>query len=211
MLKQHIAVCLMATALVAAPAIAQTDTQPATPPAAGDTMQPRPVEPGTAQQTEGEAQTEMAAQDAAGHDLHLEGSFIARQSANHTLANDLIGVRVIGVDDSSIGSVKDLVMDGENRLVGIVVGVGGFLGIGEKDVAIPMDELALVPDVDATAAVGTGEATAREIDEVRVRMTREQLDEAPEFARLERAAPVMDPPATAPGAAPGGMAPAQPN
>jgi sporulation protein YlmC with PRC-barrel domain len=258
MIKNHIAACLMATALVAAPAMAQT-TQPATPPAAGDTTQPLQTQPGmtqpgttqpgttqdapaadTAQQptdtmpTDAPATgtattdtapadtttTDLAIQDPPGHDLRLEGNFIAQQSPNHTLANDLIGVNVIGADDSSIGAVKDLVMDGENRLVGIVVGVGGFLGIGEKSVAIPMDAANIVPEVDATAATGAGAETAREIEEIRVSMTREQLDEAPEFARLERPAPAMDAPAPggmapggmapggAPGAAPGGMEPA---
>lgn len=243
MIKNHIAACLMATALVAAPAMAQTTMQPTTPPAAGDTTQPLQAQPGTSQpgtSQPGMSQpevtqdapatttdtarptdtigtdtttTDLAVQDQPGHDLNLEGGFIVRQSPNHTLANDLLGVNVIGADDSSIGSVKDLVMDGQNRLVGIVVGVGGFLGIGEKSVAIPMDAATIVPDVDTTAATAPGEATAREIEEIRVSMTREQLDEAPEFARLDRPAPATGAPGdmapgAAPGAAPGGMAPA---
>jgi sporulation protein YlmC with PRC-barrel domain len=259
MLKTHIAACLMATALVAAPALAQVQTdQP--PAATGDTMQPRPLQgaPADTQATPGAIQpdaatqsgapqtdaaqdttprmdapatdtaaqpmetttTEVVVQDEPGADLRIEGGVIAMQSPNHVLANDLIGVNVIGADDASIGSVKDLVLDAEHRVVGVIVGVGGFLGIGAKDVGLPMNELNIVPDVDTTAAVGTGEATAREIEEIRVNMTREQLDEAPEFARLERPAPAVDTPATGPagggmggGMGGGGMggAPAQPN
>jgi sporulation protein YlmC with PRC-barrel domain len=188
------------------PGTTQPDVTQDTAPPTTDTAQPT----GT---METDTTTEMAVQDQPGHDLEIQNGFIVQQSANHTLANDILGVNVIGADDSSIGSVKDLVMDGENRLVGLVVGVGGFLGIGEKSVAIPMDAVTIVPDVDTTAATAPGEATAREIEEIRVSMTREQLDDAPEFARLDPPAPAMDAPGAAPGAAPGGMAPAptQPN
>ncbi len=236
MLKTHIAACLMASALVAAPALAQTGTQPAQAPAAGDTMQPPVNEQGapadtqatqpatedptvtersvpittvpatgsadTAQQPAAEPTQEVAAQEPPGADLQIEGGVIAMQSPNHVLANDLIGVNVIGADDASIGSVKDLVLDAEHRVVGVLVGVGGFLGIGEKEIGLPMAELNIVPDVDTTAAVGSGEAQAREIEEIRVNMTREQLTDAAEFTRLEPPAPD---PAMAPGAAPGGM------
>jgi sporulation protein YlmC with PRC-barrel domain len=224
MIKHHIAACLMATALVAVPAFAQTDIQPATPPAAGETTEPRAVEsariqaqpteiqPTQAQPTQAQPQqTEMVAQPP-GHDLRLEGRFIAQQSPNHQLASDLMGVRVIGADDVTIGSVKDLVMDGENRLVGIVVGVGGFLGIGEKSVGIPVDELRFVPDVDATAAIGTGDGGAYAVEEIRITMTREQLDDAPQFGRLEAPSPAMTTPGTAPGAVPdAGQPPARAN
>lgn len=224
MIKHHIAACLMATALVAAPAFAQTDIQPTTPPAAGETMQPGATQPAPMQTQPMQAQpiqaqpiqaqpeqTEMAVQPL-GHDLRLEGRFIAQQSPNHQLASDLMGVRVIGADDVTIGSVKDLVMDGENRLAGIVVGVGGFLGIGEKSVGIPVDELRFVPDVDATAAIGTGIPGAHAVEEIRITMTREQLDDAPQFGRLEAPSPAMTPPGTAPGAVPdAGQPPAQAN
>jgi hypothetical protein len=227
MIRNHIAACLVATALVAAPAMAQTTMQPAAPPAAGDTAQPLQAQPGTTTTQDAPAPatgmtqqpmapaTDMAEQDPPGHDLRLEGSLIAQQSPDHILANDLIGVNVIGADDASIGSVKDLVMDGQNRLVGIIVGVGGFLGIGEKSVGIPIDALNFVPDVEATATIGTGAPGARDIAEIRVPMTREQLDDAPTFSRLETPGGAMTPPGVAPGSppatAPGAQPPAQAN
>lgn len=215
MIRHHIAACLVATALVAAPALAQTDTQPTTPPAADDTMQPMQAQPAPVQAQPAPTEqmpTDMAAQQPPGHDLRLEGRFIAQQSPNHQLASVLMGTNVIGADDVTIGSVKDLVMDGQNRLVGIVVGVGGFLGIGEKSVGIPVDELRFVPEVDATAAIGTGVPGAHAVEEIRITMTREQLDDAPQFSRLEAPSPAMTPPGTAPGAAPEiGQPPAQAN
>jgi hypothetical protein len=232
MIKFHIAACLMATALVAAPAMAQTTMQPAAPPPAGDAAPPLQAQPGMTQPGTTVTQdapapatgmtqqpmapaTDLAAQDQPGHDLRLEGGFIAQQSPDHVLATDLIGVNVIGADDASIGSVKDLVMDGQNRLAGVVVGVGGFLGIGEKSVGIPIDALNFVPDVEATATIGTGVPGARDIAEIRVPMTREQLDDAPTFSRLETPGGAMTPPGVAPGTppdtAPGAQPPAQAN
>ena len=56
-----------------------------------------------------------------------------------------------GVQDAAgdkIGSVKDLVFDGQGNLSAVVLGVGGFLGIGEKSVAISFSSL--TPSKDAT-------------------------------------------------------------
>lgn len=39
--------------------------------------------------------------------------------------------------DSKIGSINDVLLDKEGRVTAVMVGVGGFLGIGEKDVAAP--------------------------------------------------------------------------
>jgi sporulation protein YlmC with PRC-barrel domain len=43
--------------------------------------------------------------------------------------------------DAKIGSVDDLLIDQQGRITAVLVGVGGFLGIGEKDVAIPFSAL----------------------------------------------------------------------
>jgi hypothetical protein len=50
------------------------------------------------------------------------------------LGSSLIGSTVYGRDNENIGDVTDIVIDKTGKALGIVVGVGGFLGIGEKDV-----------------------------------------------------------------------------
>lgn len=58
------------------------------------------------------------------------------------LASNLIGQTVYssaGDDAENIGSVTDLVISPEGEIEAIVVGVGGFLGLGRKDVAIEYD------------------------------------------------------------------------
>lgn len=51
-------------------------------------------------------------------------------------ANNLVGAAVKTTNDEDIGTVSDLIIDKDGQVIAIVVGVGGFLGIGEKDVAI---------------------------------------------------------------------------
>ena len=69
--------------------------------------------------------------------------------ADGHLATDLIGKSVYngaGEDAENIGKVTDLVLDENGDVTTLVVGVGGFLGIGEKEVAIGMDNLAFMTD-----------------------------------------------------------------
>jgi hypothetical protein len=41
--------------------------------------------------------------------------------------------------DAKIGAIEDVLVDREGRIVAFIVGVGGFLGMGEKDVAVPFN------------------------------------------------------------------------
>jgi sporulation protein YlmC with PRC-barrel domain len=43
--------------------------------------------------------------------------------------------------DNKIGDVNDLLLDKKGRIQAVIVGVGGFLGVGEKDVAVPFEAL----------------------------------------------------------------------
>jgi sporulation protein YlmC with PRC-barrel domain len=43
--------------------------------------------------------------------------------------------------DSKIGDVDDMLIDKEGRVTALIIGVGGFLGMGEKDVAIPFSDV----------------------------------------------------------------------
>ena len=43
---------------------------------------------------------------------------------------------MIGTDDKKIGDVSDILFDKDKKILAYIVGVGGFLGIGSKDVAI---------------------------------------------------------------------------
>jgi sporulation protein YlmC with PRC-barrel domain len=67
---------------------------------------------------------------------------IMTQDSNSLLAKDFIGLAVYSPDKTKIGTINDLILSKDGRTVdGFVIGVGGFLGIGEKSVALKMDRL----------------------------------------------------------------------
>ena len=73
------------------------------------------------------------------------------QEENTILARDLIGQAVYDPDKAKIGNISDLVLTKEGKGVdGFIIGVGGFLGIGEKAVALKMDRLKMTPETDGS-------------------------------------------------------------
>lgn len=123
--------------------------------------------------------------------------FVTAQSPNESMASDLIGTSVVDPQDETIGSVDDLVVDSSGRVTAAIVGVGGFLGIGAKDVGISMQHLEPARTEGGSLQLVT-------------MLTREDLEQAPEFASLDDAAggglTATTPPGTQP-ASPGTAAP----
>jgi PRC-barrel domain protein len=71
------------------------------------------------------------------------------QDANTILAKEFIGQTVYAADKAKIGSISDLLLSKDAKTVeGFVIGVGGFLGIGEKSVAMKLDRLKMTTDAD---------------------------------------------------------------
>jgi sporulation protein YlmC with PRC-barrel domain len=62
----------------------------------------------------------------------------------------LIGSAVYNDQNEKVGTLDDLIMKDGNRIVMAVVSVGGFLGIGNKLVAVPYDQLRLETNKDET-------------------------------------------------------------
>jgi ribosomal 30S subunit maturation factor RimM len=62
-------------------------------------------------------------------------------TAEQFQARDILGTNVKNAADDTIGEVKDLIISRENNVLQAVLSVGGFLGIGEKLVAIPYNKL----------------------------------------------------------------------
>ena len=63
------------------------------------------------------------------------------QEKSQWRAPKLIGVGVYGSDDKQIGKIDDLLLDKNGSAQTIVIGVGGFLGFGKKDVAVPFSAM----------------------------------------------------------------------
>ena len=52
------------------------------------------------------------------------------------LVSNLWNASVYGPDNSRIGEMQDIIINSDGKIEGLVVGVGGFLGVGEKNVAL---------------------------------------------------------------------------
>lgn len=165
---------LFATAF-APVAFSQTAPQPANPAAPtqsapADPASPAPVAPmapagGDAAQAPAPAPSTDTAQ--AGGD-----SYLTQQAPDQVSANTYIGQSVYNGNNESIGSVNDLIMKKDGGLVAAVIGVGGFLGIGEKNVAVPMEKVTVAQNTqDGSIKLTTTE-------------TAESLKAAPEFKTL---------------------------
>ncbi|MEQ1653833.1 MAG: PRC-barrel domain-containing protein [Hyphomicrobium sp.] len=73
-----------------------------------------------------------------------DDTFLAEQKLTEYLAKDrLIGAKVRGADGKIIGDIEDLVISNDGQVVGAIMGVGGFLGAGEKKVAVAIKALGL--------------------------------------------------------------------
>ncbi|MGO4854156.1 PRC-barrel domain-containing protein [Phaeovulum sp. W22_SRMD_FR3] len=161
--------------------MAQTDAPMATDPAAeapvpGDmandnaaTTMPDASATTTADATASTDMTAPAA-DATGSTMAMtppEG-YVAAAPEEMT-AENLTGTAVYGSDNAKIGEVGKLLLDGNGQITEAVIDVGGFLGLGEKPVALPIGDINIVK--------------AAEGDELRVYVgdTKDQLKAMPEY------------------------------
>ena len=66
-----------------------------------------------------------------------EGVFYKQQQGDQYLARDLLlNAKVVGAEGKIVGDVEDLILNEYNQVVGVIMGVGGFLGMGEKRVGV---------------------------------------------------------------------------
>lgn len=72
----------------------------------------------------------------------------------------LIGVDVYGPDDKKVGDVTEVIVDKTGKVEMVTIGVGGFLGIGAKDVAIPFDQVTWSDQPIAAAAPAPAPASS---------------------------------------------------
>jgi len=100
-----------------------------------------------------------------------EAKFVNSQRQDQFLASKFKGTDVIGTDDKKIGDVSDILFDKDGKIEAYVVGVGGFLGIGAKDVALAPSAFQVVP----------GDKSKNESDKLKLSMTKDELKQAANF------------------------------
>jgi sporulation protein YlmC with PRC-barrel domain len=188
-MRKHIALMATVAALAVTPALAQTTTpnkdsqtapqaQPSTqaPSDMNKSMDAKPMDRAKSTSTQA-----MPAE-----------KFVDMQASGQWLASDLMGLNVVGSNNESIGSVSDLLVDEDGNIHAAVVGVGGFLGIGQKNVAISFESLDIATDKN-------GDPQAR------LTLTKEELESAPDFktaAAAKAEAQRQSSPATSPATKP---------
>jgi sporulation protein YlmC with PRC-barrel domain len=104
-------------------------------------------------------------------------SVIPEQAPTTLLAKDVMGADVFGPDGNKVGNVEDLILDEQQKITGVVVGVGGFLGIGEKRVGLNWQQAQVMEGPDTTAK------------KIVINLTKADLQAAPAFkTKAERQA-----------------------
>lgn len=83
-------------------------------------------------------------------------------------AGNLTGTTVYGADDANIGEIGEIIVTADGKVDAVVLDVGGFLGVGEKKVAVGMDNLAFMTDKDGNKYLYTT-------------FTKEQLEAQPAY------------------------------
>lgn len=124
MLKRHIALTAVGAVFVAATAVAQTSAPSPSPPSSA---------PPAASESAKPPEQNLAA-------------------PGKWRASKLMGVDIYGADDKKVGDVTEVVFDKSGKIETVTVGVGGFLGLGSKDVAIPFEQITWSDDPMVQAA-----------------------------------------------------------
>lgn len=178
MIKHTLTAAALATVL-AIPAYAQSSNPPAAqPPTTAQSAPAAPAEKTAppindkSSATPAPAPATSAAADTKAD--KKQAGFVQNQDSSEWRSSKLVGASVYGPDDKSIGSIDDLIVDEKGAIKAAVIGVGGFLGVGQKDVAVPFESLQIKRKQNSSS-----------IEKITVTYTKDQLSNAPKFAYFQ--------------------------
>lgn len=100
-------------------------------------------------------------------------NFVQSQKPDQWLATKFKGTDVVGSDNQKIGDVSDILFDKTGKVEAFVISVGGFLGVGSKEVALAPSSFDVVPGQNGSA------------DKLKLAATKDELKNAQNFARYE--------------------------
>ncbi len=136
-------------------------------PAAAPTASTEPVTPSTDQTAQAPATPDASATDQT-KTAAIDKSTLKEMPSADMRAEELVGTTVYGADDANIGEIGDILMTADGKIDAYVIDVGGFLGMGEKKVAVGSDNLAFMVDQDGKKYLYTT-------------FTKDQLDKQPAY------------------------------
>lgn len=86
-------------------------------------------------------------------------TFFKGQTASQYLASQrLIGAKVVNSSNQAVGTIDDLIVSSNHQIEGVILGVGGFLGVGERKIGVRMSALK-ISTADCKATVSLPNAT----------------------------------------------------
>lgn len=100
---------------------------------------------------DGESAVEMAEEKTMG----IDRSSMTQVTTDDLTAENLIGRTVYSSTDENIGEVGDVLLTADNKVEGFILDVGGFLGMGEKEVAVSPENLDIRADADGELTIFT--------------------------------------------------------
>lgn len=180
-MKRKVVGCVLGAAFLASPALAQSDR--------AQKNEPTPLR--------GQDRSNVAPAQ------HGDIKFITINDRNLWRASKLDGVDVYNDRNEKIGEIDEVLLDRKGQVEAVIIGVGGFLGLGERHVAVPFnalrwqmrDEIAVTARTSSpmtganrvpptTDNVGdVAERSARANPEVRENLARNTVGEAPDRQR----------------------------
>jgi sporulation protein YlmC with PRC-barrel domain len=83
------------------------------------------------------------------------GKFVASQGKEEFRASKFLGVDVYGSEGEKIGDISEVLIDTQGNAKSVVIGVGGFLGIGKKNVALPWSTITWSNDPPPSKSAST--------------------------------------------------------
>ncbi len=117
-----------------------------------------------------------------------KADFVAAQKPDQWLATKFRGTEVDGADNQKVGAIKDILFDKTGKIEAFVVGVGGFLGMGSKEVAMAPASFEVIKGQNGGP------------DKLKISMSQDELKQAENFT------PYAPPrPTTTGSGAPGGL------
>ena len=74
-------------------------------------------------------------------------------------SSKLIGLNVYNDQNEKLGDISEILLDKSGKVGGVIIGVGGFLGMGQHDIKVEMSKLKFVDEPVRTSSAAPGGTT----------------------------------------------------
>jgi sporulation protein YlmC with PRC-barrel domain len=74
-------------------------------------------------------------------------------------SSKLIDLNVFNEQNEKLGDISEILLDKSGKVEGVIIGVGGFLGMGQRDIKVELSKLKFVDEPMKAAATTTTQTT----------------------------------------------------